>query len=278
MALTTPLERRSTRGVVEFRATDPGMPRIGGYAILYNTYSMNLGGYVEQAAPGFVDKSLADAVDVLCRFQHDSDMLLGRVSSGTLRLASDSTGVEYDDDLPDTGYARDLASLCKRGDVRNSSFAFRVAPDGDEWGYTPDGFPLRTLRACQLVDVAPVVSPGYLDTTSSLRSLAERRSLDPDLVLKAASVNELGQLLRSKDPKVIDLKPAPPEHRDGNCQCCQTCGSMADGCPGCACTECRQCPGTGTTRSDPGQRETHPCLSVTALRRRLDLERRRNAY
>ena len=201
---TTTIERRSTSAVVELRAGTGGEPRIGGYALVYNRYSQNLGGYVEQCAPGLADKTIADGGDVLCRYQHDSDMLLGRVSAGTLRVSSDGTGVPYEADLPDTSYARDLAALAKRADVRHSSFAFRVMPDGDEWSFTEQGYPLRTLRAVQLVDVAPVVTPAYLDTTSGLRSL-EARGYDLDTVMKAAAANELAELMRSKAPTVIDL-------------------------------------------------------------------------
>lgn len=207
-------ERRSTAGVVELREAG-GVKRAGGYALVFNRYSQNLGGYVEQCSPGLCDKSIADRVDVLARYQHDSDMLLGRVSAETLRLEADGTGVVYEADLPDTSYARDLAALLARGDVRHSSFAFRVMPDGDEWSFTEQGYPLRTLKAVQLVDVAPVVTPAYLDTSSGLRSLAEQRGLDLDAVAKAAAANELGELMRSGAPVVIDLGAGGPvEGRD----------------------------------------------------------------
>lgn len=202
--MSAELERRQVPGVVELRGDDEHR-RAGGYAIVYNRYSQNLGGYVEQCAPGLADKSIADGADVLARYQHDSSLLLGRVLASTLRLSADGTGVDYDVDLPDTSYARDLVSLLARGDVRHSSFAFRVMPGGDEWSFTEQGYPLRTLRSVQLVDVAPVVTPAYLDTSSGLRSLAEHRDLDFDTVRKAAQANELGELLRAKDPTHLDL-------------------------------------------------------------------------
>ncbi len=57
------------------------------------------------------------------------EYLLGRTLSQTLRLAVDDTGLEYEVDLPDTQYARDLAALAERGDVQHSSFAFRTIAD-----------------------------------------------------------------------------------------------------------------------------------------------------
>jgi HK97 family phage prohead protease len=201
------LERRAVTGPVEVRAGSDGGKVIGGFAIVYGRLSGNLGGFVERVDPGFVAKSIADGVDVLARFQHDSNMLLGRVSSGTLRLDDQADGLDYAVDVPDTSYGRDLAVLAGRGDVTSSSFAFRVMPEGDEWTLTDSGFPLRILKrgGGALVDVAPVVSPAYPDATAGLRSLAEHRGLDLDTVTAAAAHNELGNLLRSAEPTVIDL-------------------------------------------------------------------------
>lgn len=199
-------ERRTTPGTVELRAaTDGGLGKLGGYALKFNTLSQNLGGYVETCAVGLVDGATlrGERGDVVARYQHDDAFLLGRQVSGTLALRADGTGVEYDVELPDTDYARNVAALAKRGDVRYSSFAFRTLED--DWGMTEQGFPLRTLTSVQLVDVAPVVNPAYLDTSTGLRSLAEKRGLELDTVERAAAHNELGTLLREGAPKVIDL-------------------------------------------------------------------------
>lgn len=203
--MTDTIERRETRGTVELRAGGTKGKRAGGYALMFNKRSQNLGGFVEVVAPTLPDETLARGLDVLGRYQHDSNMLLGRTDAQTLRLTKDGTGLDYDVDLPDTSYARDLTALLERGDVRGSSFAFRLAEDGEEWGFTESGFPERTLHRGIIVDVAPVVTPAYIDTTSGLRSLAEHRSLDVQTVIAAASCNELGTLLRAKEPKVIDL-------------------------------------------------------------------------
>jgi len=188
------IETRFTRDLVAYRAADAGPGKLGGYALKYARQSQNLGGFVEQIAPGALTKTLSDGGDVLCRFQHDDAFILGRTLSGTLTLAPDADGLVYEVDLPDTTTGRDLAALAARGDVQHSSFAFRTIRD--DWGFTEQGFPLRTLLEIQLVDVAPVVQPAYLDTSSGLRALAEARHLDPDAVLAAAASNRLADLLR----------------------------------------------------------------------------------
>jgi HK97 family phage prohead protease len=205
-----PTETRTTSGTVELRAaTDGGLGQLGGYALKYRTLSQNLGGFIETIEAGAVDDATirGERGDVLARYQHEDQFLLGRLVSGTLRLAGDTTGLDYSVDLPDTSYARDIAALAARGDVRYSSFAFRTIED--DWGLSEQGFPLRTLTALQLVDVAPVVTPAYLDTSTGLRSLAEKRGLDLDLVEQAAKADALSELLRAKEPVVIDLGSTP---------------------------------------------------------------------
>ena len=219
--MTTDIERRYVRHVarIEVRASKADGGHLGktltGRAIVYGAYSRDLGGFVERVQPGFVAQTLRDGADVLARYQHDSDMLLGRSAAGTLDLRDSEEGLDYDVPLPDTSYARDLAALAERGDVRNSSFAFRLMPDGDEWDLTDQGTPLRTLKrgGGALVDVAPVVSPAYPDATSGLRSLAEQRGLDLDTVRAAAAAHELGVLLREQAPTVIDLGSSQTSER-----------------------------------------------------------------
>jgi len=194
-------EVRHTSGVVQLRAAEEGN-RLGGYALKFNRLSQNLGGFVERIAPGALTKTLRDGGDVLARFQHEDHYLLGRTTSGTLRLALTDEGLDYEVDLPDTDYAHNLAALAARGDVQHSSFAFHTLDD--EWGFTEQGFPLRTLLEIQLVDVAPVVQPAYLDTTSGLRSLAESRHLDLDAVRAAAASDGLADVLRGADAQDVE--------------------------------------------------------------------------
>ena len=202
------IETRYLSGPVELRAGDKGK-KLGGYALKYNRLSQNMGGFVEQVAPGALNKTLADGGDVLCRYQHEDEFLLGRTSSGTLRLMPDDVGLPYEVDLPNTSYANDVAALAERGDVSHSSFSFYTIED--EWGFTEQGFPLRTLLQIQLVDVAPVVQPAYLDTSTGLRHLAASRNLDFDSVRAAAVSGSLAALLEQRDePQPEPETPSEP--------------------------------------------------------------------
>lgn len=165
-------ELRFSPGGAEVRAADDGSWKGGGLAIVYNSRSENLGGFVEVIKPGAVRDVLAREPDTRALFNHEPNLVLGRTRSGTLRLDDQAEGLDYEFDAPDTSYARDLRVLLDRGDVSQSSFAFRVAPDGAEWDEDPDtGLLLRIVhRLSALYDVSPVTYPAYQAASSGLRS------------------------------------------------------------------------------------------------------------
>ncbi len=172
------VEKRALPAVVEFRSSDTGPGQLVGYAAKYGTISQDLGGFVETIRSGAFDKSLSDGPRVVARFNHSDEWLLGATDSGSLHLEADGIGLRYTVDLPDTQAGRDVAALAARGDVRFSSFAFRTVTDS--WSETERGYPLRALDEVKLVDVAPVVSPAYLDTSVAKRSLADALHIPVD--------------------------------------------------------------------------------------------------
>lgn len=192
-------ERRNTRGLVEVRAESKRA--IGGYAAKFNSRSQNLGGFVEQIDPRAFNKSKGDGFPgVMARYNHEDGYLLGTTAGGTLRLDVDGTGLVYEVDVPQS--REDVFELVSRGDVHQSSFAFRVFED--DWGLTEDDFPMRTLHSVQLIDVAPVNTPAYLDTSTGLRSLAAKVEAELDEVRSAAEAGELKKFFEPKKTH-IDL-------------------------------------------------------------------------
>src|SRR5258707_13725443 len=151
---------------------------MGGYAgVSLPRQSRNLGGFVEDGAPDAFNEARAGGwQDVVCRFNHDSNMVLGTTAATTLRCRTDNVGLDYMVLPPDS--RADVRELVQRGDIRFSSFAFRCHAGGDGWGVTDPNFPRRTLHDVELVDVAPVLTPAYPDATAAGRATpAAPRSL-----------------------------------------------------------------------------------------------------
>lgn len=156
------------------RAGRGGAPRLAGHAAVFNQLSRDLGGFRERIQPGAFAESIATG-DVLAFWSHDSGIVLGRTSSGTLRLHEDALGLGFELDLPDTTGGRDALELIARGDVSQMSFGFRVPPGGDEWNKTGQEA-VRVLKTVELVEVSPVAQAAYPQTDIAMRSLARWQS------------------------------------------------------------------------------------------------------
>ncbi|MFE5621730.1 HK97 family phage prohead protease [Streptomyces virginiae] len=169
----TELELRYAASPIEERSSDDGRLFMRGYAYRFNELSHDLGGFRERIVPGAGGPSLRQN-DVLATFNHNVNALLGRTSAGTLRVGEDREGGWYEIDLPDTTAGRDVAEYLKRGDLRGSSFTFRVLDGGQRRADEDDpetGLPVREITAMNVVEVGPVVNPAYPTTQASLRSL-----------------------------------------------------------------------------------------------------------
>jgi hypothetical protein len=162
---------------------DDGQPQIVGYAAVFDQASTDLGGFVEYIQPGAFADVLATQPDVRALWNHDPNFVLGRTTSGTLQLVEDDHGLHMTITPPSTQWARDLLVSIQRGDVSQSSFAFRVAADGETWHHSQRGLPARTIvRVAELSDVSPVTYPAYSSTHVDVRAIeiAQRMAADDD--------------------------------------------------------------------------------------------------
>ena len=186
--------------IAEFRmvpAADGKPAKFVGRAAPFNSASEDLGGFTELIAPGAFRDSLANKKDIRALVSHDPDKLMGRTSSGTLRLVESADGLTFENDTPDTTYARDLAALAARGDIKGMSFGFRVPTGGDSWSNGSDGKAVRTLKAVDLSEISYVASPAYPNTTFSQRE----NKVDP------AAVESLRAFLAETSPAAPAARP-----------------------------------------------------------------------
>lgn len=153
-------------------ASDDGR-RLKGYAIVFNSRSLDLGGFIEIVAPEAIDRTLKEATDVRALVDHDSGKVIGRTRAGTLTLSKDRKGmhVEIDPD-PQISYANDVMRAVTRGDISGMSFGFRTLEDS--WNYEGDT-PLRTILDMEVREVSIVAMPAYPATNIDVaqRSLQE---------------------------------------------------------------------------------------------------------
>lgn len=161
------MEKRSYQGA-ETRVGADDMV-VEGYAAVFNSWSNDLGGFVERIDPSAFEGVIGKR-DVRALVDHDWSKLLARESAGTLELSVDERGLKYKIDLPQTNLGRDLNVLISRGDIQENSFAFTVGED--KWTERQDGTYERTITKVEdLFEVSIVSLPAYNDAKIAQRTL-----------------------------------------------------------------------------------------------------------
>lgn len=169
-------------GIRVVRSSDNSPASIIGYFAKFNTYSENLGGFIEIIEPGFFREALVGS-DIVDLFNHDSNLPLGREGvsgEGSLSVEEDDVGLRYELVPVDTNAGRDVIKLIETKIVKGNSFGFSTNRDGDTWGWDNEkSVEVRTLKAggCRKVyDGSQVVFPAYPDTEVALRGMPDRKS------------------------------------------------------------------------------------------------------
>lgn len=148
-----------------------------------------IGNQYEEFSPEAFNEVLSRPdTDVVAFWNHNRDMLLGRQSSGTLRLDLTDAELRFEVDLPDTDYGENIRALAERGDIKGTSFGF--VPGLVERFTAPDGLPVRRHKSVRdLIEVSPTTLPAYTSTSVSVRGQEyEVESLGSQLVRARARV------------------------------------------------------------------------------------------
>lgn len=154
-----------------------------GYASVYDSWSLDLGGFRERILPGAFDEvvSREPPAHVVHVWDHDNQRVLSSTENRTLTLSVDTHGLQYYSRVAKTSYAADLRVLLERGDISQSSFAFTTAEDDWRVVETEDGEIVErdVIKVANLYDVTTTAMGAYPATTSAvaLRSLVSGRQI-----------------------------------------------------------------------------------------------------
>ncbi|MBR3237433.1 MAG: HK97 family phage prohead protease [Oscillospiraceae bacterium] len=170
------------------RSSEDGNLYLEGYFARYDDVYTITEGATESIAPGAFAESCKG--DVRALYNHNTDIILGRTSAGTLTLKDTDVGlwgsilINQKD-----SQAMDAYQRISRGDVTGCSFGFDIPPGGQSVIVREDGSVHWTInRVDPLYEVSPVVFPAYEATSIEARM----RELD-DIRAKAAEAWRIRQ-------------------------------------------------------------------------------------
>lgn len=164
-------QTRSIAGEFEAKEQD-GKKVIGCYFATFDgTYEI-CEGLTESIDPHAFDAETTG--DVRALIDHDTRLVLGRTTAGTLRLFVDSHGLGGEIIINDEDQdALNLYARVKRKDVTQCSIGFDIIAERME--EHPDGSVHYTIEKAKLYEVSIVTFPAYENTQAEARSKDRKR-------------------------------------------------------------------------------------------------------
>lgn len=167
-------EKLSTRSFItnlQIRDLNDGGHEIGGYAIVFNQPSEDMG-FIEYITPTALDN--VDLKQLLLLYGHDFNNILARADSGTLTTKVDDKGLLFNAKIPNTTLGADVYNNIVNGNIKGASFRFDVAEDGDEWKTDENGQLIHTVtQISSLPEISLTPYPAYTETSVQIERSKE---------------------------------------------------------------------------------------------------------
>ena len=165
------MEKRNLRQTrthdVSFQTREEGAERrIEGYFAVFGSDYDLWPGASESVDPHAFDGALED--DIRALIDHETRLVLGRTTAGTLSLRVDEHGL-WGSVLvnPDDQDAMNLYARVQRGDVSQCSFGFDITDE--EYEHRADGTDHWTIKGVKLYEVSVCTFPAYRETEVQAR-------------------------------------------------------------------------------------------------------------
>jgi HK97 family phage prohead protease/HK97 family phage major capsid protein len=188
-------------------ANDDDSRKVGGYAIVFDSLSVDLGGFREIISPTAITEELVKKSDIVFNFNHDNNYMLGRYRNGegTLSLRIDDVGLYFECELPKSPMGDNILESIRRGDLSQCSFAFALDPNDDSsetWEHREDGIYRTINKIAGLYDVSCVTFPAYEETSISERAKTLLNDMiKEDIELREEEVKDPEEEKQEEEPK-----------------------------------------------------------------------------
>lgn len=184
--------------------------KVEGYGVVFNSESVDLGGFTEVILPGAISEETVRNSDILFLLDHNRErgvLARSKNGAGSLKVEIDERGVRYEFEAPNTALGDEILEGLRRQDINKCSFAFTVAEDS--WVKREDGTILRTIsKIDRLYDISIVYNPAYEDTC-----VVNKRGLEQLAELEA----EMREAAEEEKEEKEDEKPEA-EEKSAECQ------------------------------------------------------------
>lgn len=185
--------------------------KVEGYGVVFNSESVDLGGFTEVILPSAISEETIRNSDILFLLDHDRRrgvLARSKYGAGSLTVTVDERGVKYEFDAPNTALGDEVLEGLRRQDINKCSFAFTVSKDS--WCKRADGSVLRTIEEIdKLYDLSIVYNPCYEETF-----VANKRGLE-ELEASSENVEEVKVSETSENVEEVKADEVEAENVEG---------------------------------------------------------------
>lgn len=163
---------------------DENSRTISGYAVVFDSWSRDLGGFYEIIRKSAITEELLNRSNIIMNINHNDEQMLARwvEGSGTLRLELREDGLYFEFDAPETERGNELLWNIRNGNLYECSFCFSLPNNNtcERW-YREDGQLKREITEIGgLYDCSIVNTAAYPAT-----SVANREEVDVEAIVRS---------------------------------------------------------------------------------------------
>lgn len=189
---------------IELRVASEDSPIIEGQAVIYESWSRDLGGFTEIIRSGAITQELVDNSDVVANINHDSNQLVARWNrgKGTLKLDLREDGLWFSFEAPPTERGKELLWNIRNGNLFECSFAFSLPNNNtcERWYREDGGLKREITQIGGLYDVSIVTIAAYPAT-----SVDNREKIDVEMITRSLDEKEAEQKRVEEEAKKDEI-------------------------------------------------------------------------
>lgn len=174
------------------RALDNDSRKIVGQAVVFDSWSRDLGGFTEIIRSSAITQDLVNNSDVIMNVNHDDNQMVARWNrgQGTLKLDLREDGLWFEFDAPETERGNELLYNVRVGNLYECSFAFSLPLNDTCQRWYKEGNSLRReiTEIGGLYDCSVVTTAAYPAT-----SVANRENIDIEAITRSLDEQEAAQ-------------------------------------------------------------------------------------
>lgn len=161
------------RSIGTFDAVEDEASRtIRGVAIVFDSLSRDLGGFVERVSRDALSEDFLSTQDVIMNLDHDNSRMLARYNKGegTLRLFLEEDGLHFEFEAPETALGDEVLYNVRHNNLFECSFACYINRN-DISKHNENGQEVHVInRIASLLDCSIVVHAAYPATEVTARN------------------------------------------------------------------------------------------------------------